>query len=199
MKQQLSQVGYIVLVLVVVGVASLFAFFSGGQKLAGANPSQLTPSCTLNDATATSTRSYMSAGTGTSTITCDLRKDGSGVPDLAFLYVYRTASSTASVTDIKVEYSLDYSTSNSNASWYSRHQDLTATTTQVTGFFSKIKDTSWQFASSTISTGASGTLTTDALVLPIEALGHSVRVSLTVPIGAADSTIYAEVVGKKQR
>jgi len=166
------------------------------QGIAEANPSQFVES---KSTAATTTLTYMTAGTATTTVVFDT-SDGGFPTESAILLVNRTASSTGSQTKIQFEFSMgasgtDCAVAGANCDWYSDHVSYDALNSTTTApFFTTGNSLTWQFASST----PGGTLTRDAMAIKIETPTRYVHAILTVPIGALNSAIWTEFVGKVQ-
>lgn len=178
-----------------IALAGFFAYYT-----AYANPSRLqTPvSCSTQgvDATAlsTTTRASLSAGTGTSTLTCNMgiAGDGTQVWDSAKLAIQLTASSTATELRWRYEYS------NDGVDWYADTVNNAAATATTTIEVRTFKEYSWLFASST-----PGGITTPQgralkyVDVPVGA--KYVRVVFYLPPGSLNALVWANLVGKVER
>lgn len=123
------------------GFLTVLTLFLGGLLFVQANPLQISP--LTSTAAATTTVSYMTPGTGTTTLQYD--SYGTGQPratDRAALLVQFTASTSASILGISLEYSQDA------VDWYFDNKIPQATTTQAISLQTPTSY-SWIFASST--------------------------------------------------
>lgn len=159
--------------------AMLFTAF-GIVNLAHANPLQFKP--TVQTATATTTVSYMTAGTATTTLTLDSYAPGQPfTTDQAVLFIQFTASTSASILNTTVQYSQD------GIDWYSdggTFENGFATTT-------KPYDLS-QIAQYTLSNG------TTTRAINITTPTRFIRAQFSIPVGSAASGVWAQWIPSRQ-
>ena len=183
-------------VVAVAAIAIVFCAVFMVSSKASANPSYMiqnsTSSLTSDTLTATSSVAWQTAGTATTTVALNGSIGTSQAMDSATLFLYRTGAGGTTKTNIAFEYS-----PNCNASvpdWYSYAATSTMGATVTAGSAQSI---TWAFASST--TGGAGSFSnTDSIAIPVPTPSACVRAVLTVPTGAASSSIWAEFVGKRQ-
>lgn len=144
---------------------------------------------------ATTGVSYMTAGKATTTLACDMYSfpgSGQGIAQSAVLALQQAGTSTASIVDMNVEYSID------GVDWYQDAlSDRSTTTPQFNGLVQTFRN---QFASSTAGLpafSASSTATTTKM-FTIKVPTRYVRVVFTVPVGSPASAIWAELIALKQ-
>lgn len=181
-----------------VGLIVIAILFSG-YKYVGANASRITApnSCTTSGTAATTSVSYLTAGTGTTTVTCNLQyiaQVSSGVEstDSAVLGIQFLASSTASS---ELNWYLEYS--QDGVDWYKENVfTQTATTTIATS-----KTYAWRQYSTTTPISVSGysTSSLDRKLVNIESPTRYVRATFTQPIGSLAGAVWAQFIGKSQR
>jgi hypothetical protein len=158
---------------------------------ADANP-PVSSTCAESGA-ATSSLSYMTPGTGTTTVTCLVQPTSSVGASEAYIAINRTASSTASDIKIDTEYSMD------GNNWYSNNtSDLGTTTPQMA--LAPTQSFIMRFASSTLPGGGQVPVPNnrDARIFKIATPTKYVRVVISVPIGSANSGVYASIITKKE-
>ena len=174
--------------LLAIPVIALMAIgiYSFDKKEADANPSVFQVTQT---AVATTTVTYMSAGTATTTITHDSLQNRFAT-DGAALMIQLKASSTATTLKWKYEFSQD------GIDWFQDNQELTTnatTTVQVRDS----KEFSWVFASSTPNNGGTGSDFGLKLVnVPTPA--RFTRAVFYLPVGSTKGSLLAQIVAKKQ-
>lgn len=184
------------LLLSVVALAIVSAVYIGTAK---ANSSRIiTPvGCTTSGTLATTSVSYMSAGVGTSTITCDLEYiasaygNGSNSFDSAILGIQLNASSTNTTLAWKYEYSQN------KLDWYEDDVELTinaTTTTHVRTY----KEHSWLFASSSYPTSIANSSRSTKKV-NLETPTKWIRVTFYMPTGSTGGALWAQIIGKSER
>lgn len=132
-------------------------------------------------ALATSTPVYMTAGAATTTIQFDTGRGTAQGSDSAVLLTQFTASSTSSKLQIAFQYSQD------GVDWYDSNLNNQATTT-ATQDISVTQNFLWSAA-------ASGRLL-KAVVVNVPT--KYVRALISVPVGAANGAVWAEFVAKQQ-
>lgn len=173
-------------------------------SFARANPSlfvsNTSNSVTANAVNATTTVAYMSAGRGTTTIALNGGIGSGAALDSAKLILYRNANGTGAATNIAFEFSPScYAT---YPEWFADKTNFGGgTTTQQLLGFTGGNQIVWQYSTTTIGgvleTG--GTNSVDKITLDVPTPTNCVRAVLTVPVGAASSSIWGEIVGKKQQ
>jgi hypothetical protein len=175
----------------IVGIAAIVGFSL--VQTANANPDQFLPCST---ATATTTLTYMTAGTATTTLTCDTQTDGGLPAKDAILLVNWNASSTAS----KVNFALEYSQDGTAGTWFADTFSIgVPATTTAPVMLNTLSSYSWQFASSSIGgRGLDGTEATSTRALHVPTPTRYVRIVMTVPVGATPSAIWAALIEKKE-
>ena len=167
-----------------------------------ANPSQL-----LEDksASATTTLSYLTAGTATTTDVFDTQADGGFITDSATLLMWIGASSTASILDIYPQYSngavgVDCAVTPLKCDWYfASNPENYATTTMISdiSFLSKYRLT---FTSSSTPTGLEGgNYSSTTRAISIKTPVRYARVIFAVPVGSQSIGVWSDWVGKKQK
>ncbi len=164
-----------------------------------ANPTGFPPGARL--ATATTTQTVLSSGTGVSTVVYDAyningtNEPASGVTsaaDTATLLVQFTASSTASKLKIAYEYSQD------NIDWYADGTSvLLASSTPGTVVANNPNFISWTFASTSLN-GAS-VASNNNLSTEIFSVATPVRyVRAVITVSGANAMVWAQFVPKKE-
>lgn len=154
-----------------------------------ANPSQITET---PSASATTTVTYMSAGTATTTLVLDAQVDGGAAVDSAAFEVQFIGSSTASNLNVSFEYAqsntLDCKTNQGLCNWYI--DSLTGSTTRA-GLFA--------YASSTPGGGliASSSPTTRIFTVPTPT--RFVRAVITQPAGSLPGSVWTSWVSKREQ
>lgn len=155
---------------------------------AHANPSQFVRAQT---APATTTLTYLTPGTATTTLAIN------GVSNTAFdsavVNFCLTASSTSSTINMGTEYSQDGQT------WYADEITVRATTTPATLSATVPNTFSYTYASTTPGGAAtSATSNTGCKTVPLLTPEKYARVFFTVPVGATNGAVWAEIVAKQQ-
>ena len=179
-------------IFIAVAILVLAGFIGGTAiKVARANPSrvQAPASCTTSGTFSTTSVSFMTAGTATTTITCNmgLAGDGTEVFDSAILAIQHHASSTTGST---LGWNIELS--NDAYDWYA----FDSATSTINGPGEVIRWT--QLSTSTqdnIANNNSRRL--KSLNIPVEA--KYVRVNFFVPIGSLNSAVWAQIIGKAER
>ncbi len=171
------------------------ALFWGGTALA--NP--LFFPATVQTASATGTPAYMTAGTGTSTLTWDSYVAAGNYTGTlkGTLLIQLAASSTATVLRANVEYSQD------GVDWYQTNA-LFANTYSTTSTpiidIGQVNQYSFAFASSTAGLGSVGTTTaTSTRALPISVPTRFARFVFTLATGSTPGAVWAQFVPIKER
>ena len=141
---------------------------------------------------ATSTLAYLSAGTGTTTLTFDLGASGAQGADSAILNTQFTASSTSSVLKVYLEYSQD------GVDWYQNNLGTQATTSAQQDIGTSEQYFLWKFASSTPGYGAITNTNITNKVITIPTPERYVRATYTMPAGSSAGAIWASFVAKRQ-
>jgi len=167
-----------------------------------ANPSFFIRQNNGTGTTATTSVSYMTAGTATTTYYLDSQANGNpfGADSATLLWQF-TASSTNSTQDMYLEYaqSGDCITTPTSCDWY-YHATSTVSNSSVaaTSPFAR-----WQFASTTQGLGTSGA-SRGLREIEIPTPTRYARVMFVIPSSliangtASSSAVWAEIVGKKQ-
>jgi len=140
---------------------------------------------TLNDATATTTSVFMTPGTATSTITFS-----SSDVDLAGLFINLRASTSASILNWKYQYS------NNNIDWYD--EDVRDNTFNI-NLSTPLGDINHSSSSPTHlwTPGNTTSSTTRKMLILPDFISGWTRIVFSLPIGTVNSTLYAEVVAKR--
>ncbi len=181
---------FLVAVALLIGVSN--------YHVARANP--LVSATPVKTASATTSLSFMTPGTGTTTLTYDTFAVGGAIisttkATYAALLTQFTATSTASAVNINIEYSDD------GVDWY---QDggtsYNYSTTSKPYDLSQAASFRLNYASSTAGLGAipaSSTPATRLVILntPLRYL----RAIYTIPIGASNGAVWAQIVPTKER
>ena len=177
--------------LILTGILALV--FGGWGMMAQANPSQFTKGDCATSTTATTTlASYMTPGTGTSTLTCQMALTGQDAADSATLMFYFNASSTLSVLNMKVEYS------NDGTNWFENNMgDLTDVgTSTAAASIGAVKSMTLQYASST--PGGANAALRNYISRIIEVKTPTPYVRVVFSATGANSAVWAQFLGKKQ-
>lgn len=174
-----------------------FSFFA----VAKANPSFFirgnslgTPVC--SQFIATTSVSYMTAGTATSTVTLDGGCGSAQGADSAALMVQFAGSSTAAVLNADIEYSQD------NVDWYATGyagaSDAVSASTSPS--ITSAQQYIFNFASSTInrSITTNANSATSTRIVRIAMPTRYVRAVFSLPVGSTNGAVWAEFVGKRQ-
>ena len=177
------------------------AVIASGVTVAKANPSYFvrnssssSTNCTMSASTSVA---YMTAGRATTTLTLNAVGCGSSrAIDSAALMLYRNASAPGTRTRIKFEFSDDCDAS-TGGSWYAPVATSTDYVVDTDAAVNSFNAITWQFASTTIGGGVAAS-DSDTLLIPIRVPTKCVRAVLTVPIGAASSSIWGALVGKQE-
>lgn len=167
---------------------------------AKANPSQIPPTKSLND-TASTTQSYMTAGTGTTTpITYDSFSTGS---DTKFNQVAIAFQAHASGTPVTIAMVVEDSPDNKD--WYPRSVTITtATSTFQTGSFQEYR---FPIATSTAQLGGTSNASTTVIgVTPrvhqyilVDAPMRYIRVKFFLPTGSGPAAIWAQMIPVREK
>lgn len=185
-----------------IAVAVVIAFgpgFSGLISKARAAMSDFSQPCTTADAT--STIAYLTAGTGTTTLTCSIGAIHRLANDTVQLNFQLTATSTGvSVPTVNTRFEYSYD----KIDWYPLaipdsgiNQSLGsagATTTQMTS--DPYNSLSFKVASSTNGFGGSGTATRIHVSADIPVNAPHVRVIFSSPAGGGNFGLWASLFGK---
>ena len=148
--------------------------------------------------TATAYRNYLTPGAGTTTIgrttTCNLTLNNGSVSDkLSLMLTHEASSSPLSVVNIKYQWSNDAS----NWFYESVPTVSNATTTQYSG----IANYQYVQGASTTDpiTGSVSATSTTIMEISNPDRARYFRAFFTVPAGASNSALHAEVVPRKQK
>lgn len=158
-----------------------------------ANPSFFVrgQSSTTDLTSATTGSAFMTAGTGTTTLSLDLGLGSNQGADSAVLNIQFAGSSTSATLNADIQYSQD------NTIWYASSPAATSSPTQS---ISSVQTISLPFASSTISraavSNANSATTTRSIVVPTPT--RYVRALFYLPSGSTNGTVWAEFVAKRQ-
>lgn len=171
-------------------------FYSFDKKEADANPYQFQVTAS---GIASTTVTYMSAGTATTTITHDSLQ-GRFATDKASLLVQLKASSTATTLQWKFEFAhdtpgFDCVATPTACDWFQDNQELTlnaTTTVQVR----TSKEFSWLFASTTLNSGGTSDFGFKLVDMPTPT--RYTRAVFYLPVGSTKGSLYAKIVAKKQ-
>ena len=181
------------LTLILLGV---FAIAFSLIYTARANPSFF---IRTQSSTATTSPSYMTAGTATTTVTFDAGVNAAGNTDSAVLLWQMIASTTNSIQNVTFEYSQD------GSDWYyDRYSSLS--TTSPTSNLNNLVAYQWQFASTSpamgIATSSSNFGNRITRIINVPTPTRYVRANFTVPVTslglASSSAVWAEFVAKRQ-
>lgn len=174
-----------------------FILFISNVPNVGANPSQLPIHGNCKTSSSTSSPYYIVANTATSTLTCDAYNlDTNNVNPLslntASLLVRYQGSSTASIMNIKFEYS------NDGSDWYQNTlgQVSFATSTQVK--LGTLNSYSWQYSSSTNLGGGSLVSATSTRIIDVPVPTRYVRVIFSSEVAVYNGAVWAELVPKQE-
>lgn len=173
----------------IIGAIVLLAgLFIGG--VAYANPMNFFG--TTATAAATTTHAFMTAGTGTTTLTQEYGTNGNySVINKALLKFQVTATTTITAPPIKVrvEYSDD------RIDWYSKTVVTTAnaSSTQVAP-----QEYTFALATSTSYTGINGGTSRIHESLELDAPARFMRIVFTIPAGGSPLGLYAEITPMKE-
>lgn len=157
-----------------------------------------------------STIRYMTAGTATTTLTCDAYSLSANSPsgdlmDSAILNIQFSASGTASTLFVDFEYA-NVSSNGANCvaspgacDWLENSLDLGIKASTTRPFAIDAKDTlRWRFASTTIGTGtAPGNIGYKIVNVPTPA--RYIRAVFSLPVGSGRGGVWSELLPKKQR
>lgn len=187
--------GLLLFAAVVIGFLAVSFVPRSMAQFAGASPSYLIP-CTAT-ATATSSPTFMTAGTATTTLACNIQTGTTQAFNNGYLLVQFTGSSTASKINIAFEHSTV-----EGIDWYAdetigeAQQNGISTTTRTVDV-SQPNVYSLSFASTTV--GGTGTTTaTNFKVFNFNAPINRVRAIITMPAGSQNGAVWAQIVGKRE-
>ena len=173
----------------VIGVVSL-SFFS---QEADANPDQI---LTKETAVATSTVTYITAGTATTTLTWDTQEDGGFSVHEATLNIMFAATNTTSILNIQVQHSQN------GTDWFpGAPGNLTAYATTSTPFdIGTIQTVSYRFSSTTQNqlavTNAGSATSTRSVRIPVPE--RYVRAVFSIDPAGGNGAFWAQFVGKRE-
>jgi len=186
---------FVVLFIVIFLTASLLII----TTVVRANPSQTPPIKSLNS-TSTTTQAYMTAGTGTTTITYDSFEVGADTKFDQVTYVFQFHSSgTPAVLNLRPE------DSNNGIDWYPRSlATVTATTSNMVGTY---RDYSFPIATTTATLGGSGVASSSVLgitarvhnSITIDAPMRYVRIKAYLPAGSGPGAMWSAIVPIKEK
>lgn len=186
---------YVAAAMAIVAIAALAT-----GRTASANPLFFVSSQTSQTSTSTVSASgggYMTAGTGTTTLTLDSFANGNLTGTLgAVLLIDFNASNTSAVLNWNYEYSDD------GSNWYADSLSVSTTTFALASYNdAPFVLHTWAFASSTLGTSQSGAATvpnhtTKAVIVPTPT--RYVRARFYAPAGSTPVGLYAQFVGKKE-
>jgi hypothetical protein len=164
-----------------------------GSKAAKAEPSQILTKAT---ASATSTVSYLAAGTATTSLSWDTQEDGGFSMDTAALNIQFAGSSTASVLRIEIQHSQD------DINWYPSGGSFVSgfATTSKPFDLSQISQFNYHFSSTTQNSIAvtNANSATSTRSLEVRVPERYIRAIFTLPVGSAGGAVWAQFVGKRQ-
>lgn len=183
-----------------IGAVIAGVLYFGPTFTAVANPSQF---LTASTASATTTLSYLTPGTGTTTLVMDTQSDGVNPADSLSLLIQYNASSSIGNNNTKV-INWNYAYSQDNVNYYDENEftNINATTSQLTG---TTKVYNWaQYATSTsfsFDGNSTSSMAFKMVTLPIPT--RYVRVTFSVPVSTpfastTNAGIWAQFVAKKQ-
>src|SRR3990167_10772370 len=180
---------YLIAFVLVLGVISL-AFFS---KEADPNPDQILTKAT---AAATTTVTYIAAGTATTTLSWDTQEDGGFSVDEATLNIMFAATTTTSILNIQVQHSQN------GIDWFpGAPGNVTAYATSSTPFdIGTIQTVSYRFSSTTQDqiavTDARSATSTRATRIPVPE--RYVRAIFSIDPAGGNGAFWAQFVGKRE-
>jgi hypothetical protein len=141
-------------------------------------------------ASATTTVSYMTAGTATTTLVFDTGVNAAGSTDGAVLLTQFTASTTASQVAYTFEYSQDA------VDWYSDRLDNGATTTPQINL--STETTYLLTGVGERNGGVAGTSSTTLRAIVAKTPTRYIRAIYTIPVGSGNGAVYGEFIAKRQ-
>lgn len=147
-------------------------------------------STTQNSLVATSSVAWQTAGNATSTIVMNGSLGTVSALDSATLLLYRKGSGGGSKTKVTVEYSQNCDATIPD--WY-----VASTTNTLTTGMPFVNGFVWQFASSSIGSSVNPS-DFDTIALAIPTPTKCLRAILSVPVGAASSSVWGELVAKRE-
>lgn len=179
----------------------LTAVFLLNVPKADANPTRfsIVPSCSTQGTSATSlsttTLSYVNAGTGTTTATCNMGRTGLGTElyDEATFFVAQTGSSTLATLNIDIQDSYN------GVDWYSRSLgwNVDGNTASSSPSLSGVQSFVSTFSSTTPDksavTSANSTVSYKQLSVPVKA--PFIRAIITAPSGSTQSGVWGGWAG----
>lgn len=177
----------LIIILPIIVLAGLF-----GAKMVGATSSFFLPVSAT--ASATSTVSYLTAGTGTTTLAMDSFQNG--IPrliDRAALLVQFAGSSTASILNINLEFSDD------NIDWYQDGGNFTSgfATSSRPVDIGQVSKFNYTFSSTTPGLGAAINATSTRIITTTVPTRY-VRAVFTIPVGSLAGAVWAKWVPSRQ-
>lgn len=190
--------------LLILSIACLvfFGFYSVEKTKATPTRFSTPVGCSTQGTSATSlsttTVSYLSAGTGTTTATCNMAKSGLGTEifDTATFLLFQAGSSTSATINIDIQDSYN------GVDWYSRSLawNVDENTASSSPSLGAIQSFTMTFASSTQNKGGitatTGATTTRAVSIPVKT--PFIRAIITTPVGAAGSAVWGTWTGVVQ-
>lgn len=138
MTQKATHIGIGIVIAAIIVVAFAFSY------VAKANPVYFLQN---PSASATSSLSFMTPGLGTTTTSYDLGAGGAQGADSSVALVCLSASTTATILNISVEYSYD------NQTWFDNNLAATTTVAATIGSIVTPNTLSWAFASTSVGGG----------------------------------------------
>lgn len=160
-----------------------------------ANPLQTAP--TVQTATATTSPSYMTAGTATTSLVFDSYIPGANkISDQAVLLIQLVASTTATTLNTNLEYSQDA------IDWYQDGGTMAANyaTTSKPFDISQVNQFKLNYATSTAGLAGIGATATSTLtrVLMLKTPTRYIRAVFTLPVGSAAGGVWAQFLASRQ-
>lgn len=198
------QAGIVVAILALVLVASI------GAQRASAQPSQFS-SGAVTSVLGTTSPQYMTPGTATTTLvydsyqSCGTNQNNGGntwATNSATLLLDVNASSTGTRFNVNFEYSQDcvnwYQDAFTNVNGYATSSTfITAIVPQYQYLFAS--STSGGLGSTTANFGISGLYNRDTRALTFQTPTRAIRAIITVPIGASNGSVWAQIIPKKEQ
>lgn len=168
---------------------TLFSFIPEAK----ANPSRVqAPTACSTSASGTTSPSYLSAGTATTSITCNMANAGSGteVFNTAMANLQLTASSTNTRICRRVSYSMD------GIDYFPTYA-LTSELATSSAESLTPGETCFNFASSTEAVIGTATINRRSFNVPVSQ--RYVKIDFYIPVGSAAGAVWGQLVGKTER
>lgn len=169
------------------GISLLVLTFVFVAVKVNANPLQIPYASNCMTSSATTSVKYMSAGTATTTITCDSYNLAPSIVDgypmlHAALGIQYVASTSAAQINIAVQYSMD------GVDWFDNNLSQLATTTANMNLTT----------AENITINGNSTSSTTRKMISIETPTRYVRTVMTIPIGSTNGSVWAQIIPIKE-